>query len=415
MGEDNNIQNQENDLTRLLKAIEDFTNGNFNQIDTDSFDEPSVGETFNRMVDSVMGRNNHFLMRINDAMIRIGNSSSVKNMIEQLESQREPLKVLEMSKDEFGPAFEQIEEMDVEILALSRQIYNSIEPCNCELQTCYSMIELYNEKTDGVISKITDVKKEIEENTGINTGDKEDILQKLDELQTECVDTGENLKRIQSSIKREAETFENLSGGVSTITDKVNRIYLEIEGRLNHIEAFLNSVDSIANNYEMLSVNSYSAGRHLYRISRDIDNARNDMFRQNTTPTVHDALKVFAVDHLTLTWRLYNNIVEFEQLKITQVNNPDKCKFGLWCHSQTDPIIVDSDSFKHAMEAHYELHNHAVACFIAKESSDLPEAIDEFLQALVALEEYHAALDELHEHLRRNGITKETEVWKFVG
>jgi hypothetical protein len=139
------------------------------------------------------------------------------------------------------------------------------------------------------------------------------------------------------------------------------------------------------------------------------------MFRQNTTPTVHDALKVFAVDHLTLTWRLYNNIVEFEQLKITQVNNPDKCKFGLWCHSQTDPIIVDSDSFKHAMEAHYELHNHAVACFIAKESSDLPEAIDEFLQALVALEEYHAALDELHEHLRRNGITKETEVWKFVG
>jgi hypothetical protein len=348
-------------------------------------------------------------------MIRIGNSSSVKNMIEQLESQREPLKVLEMSKDEFGPAFEQIEEMDVEILALSRQIYNSIEPCNCELQTCYSMIELYNEKTDGVISKITDVKKEIEENTGINTGDKEDILQKLDELQTECVDTGENLKRIQSSIKREAETFENLSGGVSTITDKVNRIYLEIEGRLNHIEAFLNSVDSIANNYEMLSVNSYSAGRHLYRISRDIDNARNDMFRQNTTPTVHDALKVFAVDHLTLTWRLYNNIVEFEQLKITQVNNPDKCKFGLWCHSQTDPIIVDSDSFKHAMEAHYELHNHAVACFIAKESSDLPEAIDEFLQALVALEEYHAALDELHEHLRRNGITKETEVWKFVG
>lgn len=409
------IVNKNDDMNRLLSAMDAFVNGNFYPIDVNQFDNPEIGEKYNAFVNSAMNRNNHYLMRINDAMIRIGNSSSVKDMFEQIEAQRDPIKILEVSKNEFGPALKRIEEMDIEILALSRQVSNTITPCTSELQECYALIDLSDHKMDDVISKTEALRHRIESNNDIPDEAKENIFETLTELEEECANAEKTLEQAQISIRRETNTFDGLTDRVLTITENVNKIYLEIEARLGHVEAFLGSVDAIANSYEQLSVNCFNAGRHLYRISRDIDNARNDMYRMNSTPTVHDALKVFAVDHLTLTWRLYNNIIEFEQLRIAQVNNPDGCKFGLWCKNQTDPVITQSDSFKHAMEAHYELHNHAVASFIAKESSNEAEAIDEFLQALVALEQFHVALDELHDYLRENGITDETEVWKFTG
>ena len=90
------------------------------------------------------------------------------------------------------------------------------------------------------------------------------------------------------------------------------------------------------------------------------------MYRTNSNVTLIDSTKVFAIDHLTLTWRLYNNIIEYEHLKITQLNNPDRCKFALWCNSIEDSRVKESQAFKDSFEVHEKLHDHAVACYVAK-------------------------------------------------
>ena len=165
--------------------------------------------------------------------------------------------------------------------------------------------------------------------------------------------------------------------------------------------------------YNGLLDSCFQNGSRLYRIGRDIDNARNDMYRTNSNVTLIDCTKVFAVDHLTLVWRLYNNIIEYEHLKITQLNNPDRCKFGLWCANMDNPIIKNAEEFKAAMEGHEMLHEHAVACYVAKEASETQKAMEEFALSLQACKIFTDSLENLAEFMRQHGYSEETEVYQF--
>ena len=50
------------------------------------------------------------------------------------------------------------------------------------------------------------------------------------------------------------------------------------------------------------------------------------MFRSFSNVTTQDMIRIFQIDHFILMWRVYNNAVGFESLKVTQLNNPDGCK-----------------------------------------------------------------------------------------
>ncbi len=66
------------------------------------------------------------------------------------------------------------------------------------------------------------------------------------------------------------------------------------------------------------------------------------MVRGFADVTTQDWLKIFEIDHFILMWRVYSNQIGFEQLKITQLNNPTSCKLGIWLSKQTDPTITGS-------------------------------------------------------------------------
>ena len=368
---------QSTDLEKLLRAMDAFTEGNFEDIAEEDFEDPKVAQTYNRMLDSVMRRNNHFLMRLNDAMNRIADSSCVKKMFEQVELQMEPIKTLQATRNDFANSADRLEELGVQILTVTRQMQVTIEPCVELLQETMRLVE----------------------NIAASGGEEENS----------------DLLRVRKEMERTSKTIRGMSERIETTVESANNIVDEISMQHGLTNVFLNSVKSIASSYEILSMECFNTGHHLYRISRDIDNARNDMYRQNSRPTLHDRLKVFAMDHLTVTWRLYNNIVEFELLKLEQVNNADSCKFGLWVNSVDHPLLLHSVALQYAAEAHAELHRHAEACFLAKEKTDINTAMEEFNLTLQALEEFNKALDQIHKLLNENDITDETSVWMFEG
>lgn len=365
------------DLEKLLSAMDAFSEGNFEDVSAKDFEDPQVAEAYNRMLSSVMGRNNRFLMRLNDAMNRIADSSCVKNMFEQVELQMEPIRTLQTTRSDFANSADRLEELGVQILTVTRQMQLTIKPC----------VEMLRETMKLMGSIAAD--RGAEENS--------------------------DFMRIRKEMERTVKTIRGMSERIETTVENAKNIVDEISMQHGLTKVFLNSVESIAGSYQVLSMECFNTGHHLYRISRDIDNARNDMFRQNSRITLHDKLKIFAIDHLTITWRLYNNMVEFELLKLEQVNNADRCKFGLWVSSVDHPLLRQSAALQCAAETHAELHRHAEACFLAKERTDISTAMKEFNLTLESLQDFNQALDQIHRLLYENDITDETSVWVFEG
>ncbi len=347
------IPDGENDLERLMAAMDNLGSQKFDMLDEECFENKALAEAFNKMLHGIVDQNNRYLMRINDAQTRIADNTSVKDLIEQVKAQKSPIDDMKQASEYLRGHAEENEAKQIELIALSKQAESTLKPILMHLK----------EKADSDES-VYDELMEVEE------------FLKL-------------LKKISQDLYQQ----ENIKSTFFDIFDK--------------------GIGELRSNYGELLENCFQNGFRLYRINRDIDNARNDMYRGNSKVSLIDCTKIFAVDHLTLTWRLYNNIIEYEHLKITQLNNPDRCKFGLWCRNIQDPRVKKSQALKDAYEAHERLHDHAVACYVAKEASEIQTAMDEFEKALEMCGQFTESLERLAEYMRQNGIEEETEVWVF--
>ncbi len=381
MAEEENLT--QSDKEKLLKAMEDFGGGSFEKIDRDSFEAPELADAFNEMLRRQVERNNKFLVRINDAQSRVGDTSCLKAMLDTIDEQRGAFKALQAARLDITPDERPLSEANQEFLALTAQVKNTFRPCSEDLEEA---LKLYGQL--GVPENTA--WSEIEEN-------EEYIV----------------LRQLHKCMLRAAEKLSSMERRINSIDADARGLFEVIDRRTEMSSSFLAGVDSLTASYERLSAKCIDTGRHLYRISRDIDSARNDMFRHNSKPTIHDRLKVYEVDHITVAWRLYNNIVEFENLKLSQVNNPDSCKLGLWISNMTDPLFTEAESFKKVDEMHHRFHERCIETFLAKQDFDSLQALDKFANAMDALEDFLNAMNELHNYLRSKNITEETDLWQF--
>lgn len=403
----------ERDFALLMQAIESFSDENFDNIETVKFDDARIGMAFNHMLESVMNRNNRFLSRINDAMNRIADISCIKIMFEQIESHLNEVRALRDKSKSFGYTADTLTEKSDEMLAVSLQVKNTIRPAITELADVYDEIKRAMTTIGELTEDLANTRSEIRMLCMSGVSEAINIRDQISSLNFASVTLNDSIKEAEAGLRHSLDRIKGIDSRISTISKNTESIYKNIDSQITNTDEFLNAVNSIADGYSSLSVGCFDTGQHLYRISRDIDNARNDLYRQNSRPTIHDRLNVFDTDHLTLTWRLYNNIVEFESLKITQINNPNSCKFGVWYHSITDPLIKDSPELSSAWDAHLNLHKHAVNCFEAKAAYNLTLAYREFSKTLDAYNTFHSALNALHAYLHANNINEETEIWKF--
>ncbi len=383
-----------NDMERLMYAMNQLKDRNFGEIDGSAFENAEVADAYNEMLDIIMGYNNHFLMRLNDAMIRIADNGRIKDILTQINSQKEPIENMREANDCLSLRIHSNEKQLIEVLAMSKQIDNTMAPCVRKMMESEQILE--------------DSVKGIDQSLNKKNVSKQELLQA-------CEDAREQEKRALKILRRTTEYVRDVGEQVKIVRKDAGEICVRGNELMDVFRQFTIGLQFLTDNYGKLSKNCFGVGSQLYRISRDVDNARNDMFRHNSRPTLQDRLSVFYVDHLTLTWRLYFNAIEYETLRITQLNNPDRCKFGLWCAEMTDPQIRDSEAFQEAFDAHKKLHKYAVACFLAKEASDVQEAMKEFDNALGECMRFQKALEKLGQHMRTLGITEQTEVWKFQG
>lgn len=455
----------EEDKALLLSCMEKAVQGDFSQIDVTAFHDAEIAGKYNAVLNAFLKSNNNFVMRLNDSMSRIGDSSCVKEMIEQVNSQtaalsdmRDSSQELEDSIQNIQNAVQNIQGNAHEVIATSR---NSLAGMNESVQIVdesAQQVLAINEQVAGFkekaisINTIIDMVKKIASKSGMlalnasieaarageagkgfavvanqirdlsasTTASAEDVVRDVEELMQGINALSESVEKTTTRLKHGNESvhksIEDIGGTLvqlNSISGEIDHIYGEINTQSGLTQNFVSSIERIADSYDTLSAECVGTGKHLYLISRDIDRARSDMARHNANISTLDWLTVFEIDHLIFTWRIYNNLADFERLKITQLNNPSGCKFGKWAAAQKDSRITGSSEFRQALSLHEELHRYGCDSWQAKDRGDREEALAKFDKVYEVYGKFRKAIDGLRRVVRSTGDSEETDIKIF--
>jgi methyl-accepting chemotaxis protein len=120
----------ESDMKLLLECMERAISGDFSAIDPSSFQNPEIAEKYNAVLETTFKVNNQFVMRLNDSMTRIGDSSIVKDMIEQVTSMSSAMKDMHASDKELSDSIVNVQYAVQSIQDNSHSIMNISKLCS---------------------------------------------------------------------------------------------------------------------------------------------------------------------------------------------------------------------------------------------------------------------------------------------
>ena len=428
-------QDVNRDKELLLQAMDKMIAGDFSEVSSEGFSDPIYSEKLNQIVAAYKRANNNYIMRLNEAMESIGDNSYVKNMLDQVSLQQESItnmndssKVLKDSINNISQAMGDIRDNTHDMLHTSQSssvnMSDSIRVVNESSQKIADRLAL-NASIEAArageagkgFAVVADQVRQLSSNTAESA---EDIVKYVNELKgdievlaTSMEETTSKLSEGNEKVEISLRDIEHMNEQMTAINDAVERIFDDIDRQSETTKEFNDQVSNIADTYGMLTNECTETGTHIFKIGRYIDTCRSDMFREAGAVTTQDMLRIFEIDHFILMWRVYNNIVDFERLKITQLNNPDTCKIGKWMHSQTDTRITTSSQFKKLDAAHRLIHKYACESWYAKDEGDINKALEAFQKCYDAYYEYKKAIADMKSYMRTIGYTDETKIVIF--
>lgn len=453
------------DLDLLLDALDRIINKDYTPIDPSVFSNPAVGDKYNQVLRAFKTSNNNFVMRLNDSMMHIGDSSFVKNMLDQVDIQNSSIQQMETSSHELENSINSISEevghikdnTEEAIKVSASSVVNMNESIRVVQESTNEILGIndrvldFQEKT-AKINEIIDIVKKLAKQSNLlalnasieaarageagkgfavvanqvkelstNTSDSaEKVVGYVDELQSSIGElvtlintTTAHLSKGNKKVQQSVTDIENMNQQMSMINDRINHIYESVNTQSAVTNTFINSIVSLAAGFEELTKECTLTGEHFYRISRYIDTTRSDMARGFSELTQQDWLKVYAIDHFIFTWRVYNNLAGFEHLRLQQLNNPKGCKFGKWVGSLTDPAVLENKDFKDLVSFHEGIHKHAVDSWNFAEENNKEAAMESFNQTWIMYEKFAKQMPKVQRLFKNLGYTEETDIIVF--
>ncbi len=450
------------DKNLLLEAMERAIAGDYSPIDASLFHDAEVAEKYNEVLRATVKNYNYLVMRLNDSMTRIGDSSCVKNMIEEVNSQTFAINDMRGASQDLGESIQNIQTAVQDIQQNTHKVMQASEESIEDMEECVSIVDesatqvqsineqilSFKEKAEKIHEIIDMVKKvasksgllalnasieaarageagrsfavvanqikDLSANTSASADDVEkyvvELMSGIDALTEAVGATTGKLQTGHESVHKTIDYITEMNSQFGRVSEDIDRIYEEINTQSALTQNFVAAIDSMADSYEHLSQECFDTGAHLYRISRDVDKSRSDLARKGAILTTMDWLTVFEIDHFIFTWRLYNNLIGFESLTLQQLNNPKGCKLGKWLGAQTDKAVTGTPEFKAVVEAHELIHTYAVESWHAKDREDREVALENFNLAFEAYEKFIKTMSDLRKVFQKLGDTDATVI-----
>lgn len=450
------------DRAILLECMEKAIEGDWTPVDVSRFQDAELAKKYNQMLSTRLQSDNVMAMSLNKVMTYVGDNVCVKNMIEQLKSQTSAIGDMNSSSQELGSSIESINTATAKIQERVHAIMGDTNACVDDMNSSIRTVDVSAERVLQINTQVADfqekaakineiidiVKKvankssmlalnatieaarvgeagkgfavvanQINELAASTKKSAEDAMLYVSELLdgisvlAESIDTtATQLTAGNDNLHHSVEGMNRMNDNLKLISTGIDSICVEVENQSALTQSFVTSVETIATSYDALSQECNETGAQMVRISRRVDKLRTGLAVKRSKLTTLDWINVYEADHLVFTWRVYNHIADFEQLKITQLNNPRGCKFGKWYTAQNNPAITGSAAFKQAVKCHEELHKHAANAWNAKEENDREGALGHFQRALEAYDGFSSALRDLRKVIISTGDREETQV-----
>ena len=430
-GRKTTAQEANKDRELLLQAMDKMIAGDFSMVSSEGFSDPIYADKLNQIVGAYKKANNNYIMRLNEAMESIGDNSYVKNMLDQVSLQQKSIsnmndssKVLKDSINNISQAMSDIRDNTHDMLHEKINKIGEIVDIVKKVASQSNLLAL-NASIEAArageagkgFAVVADQVRQLSSNTAESA---EDIVKYVNELKgdievlaTSMEETTMKLSEGNEKVEVSLRDIEHMNAQMTAINDSVERIFDDIDRQSETTREFTDQVGNIADTYGMLTKECTDTGIHIYKIGRYIDTCRSDMFREAGDVTTQDMLRIFEIDHFILMWRVYNNVVDFEKLKITQLNNQDSCKLGKWMHAQTDPRITGSSQFKQLDSSHRLIHKYACESWQAKEDGDVDKSLEAFQKCYDAYYVYKKAIADMKNFMKSIGYTDETKIVIF--
>lgn len=384
----------DHDAQLLLDSIDNIISGGFDDINPADFDSSVIGGKLNSMLFSMKQINNPVVMRLNETMSIIGDNSLMKDTFEQVESQTMSIKHmqnaslnLEDSIDNISSAMGNIRDNTHNIIEVSQNVTNDMNDSITAVNQSSKRIEVINNRVQnfkgkiGKIEEIVDLVKKVANQSNLlalnasieaarageagkgfavvadqvrllssNTAESaEDIVkyvtelkENIDELALAMDETTVSLAEGNSKVEKSIVSMQQMNNQMISIREGVDSVFNDIDTQTKVTRSFSKQIENISQSYNTLSNDCLQTGRRVFKIGRYLDKTRSDLVRGCSKITEQDWVRVFEVDHFVLTWRVYNNIVGFEQLQKKQVDDPGRCKLGKWLKQVSDERLIHS-------------------------------------------------------------------------
>lgn len=446
---------------RLMAAMDQVLSGDADKIDVSKFRNRALAEKINQLIEHDKSRNNSTVMRLNSAMGALGDNTLIKQTFDQVGIQSEILsgmqeshQSMEASIGDISANMGNIRDNTKKLLDYSGQIVRSMSDnindvqlsttklteIDRDLQEFRQNIATVHKIVDSVQgiareSNILALNASIEAGRAGEAGKGFNVI--AENMRALALDVQESSEEIGQYMVGIATTVENIAASMNDTTqlltqqnektenslsemDQMNTQLTDIQQRLDSIFAAIDSQTSATYSFasrmrelfqsnQSLSDDCVSLGRHMFKIGRYNDKTRSDLLKGNANVSTRDWLTIFEVDHYVLTWRIYNNIVGFEQLKSSQVDNPNGCKLGKWIMSNMSSKMAGLEEFLAVKRAHEQLHTYATDSFNAKAKGNEQLALDAFnntLKSFYVLQESIHALDDRLKEQSDNAVTE---------
>lgn len=151
-----------------------------------------------------------------------------------------------------------------------------------------------------------------------------------------------NLSDMNESLQELGQHFE----GISAITEEQAATTSEISDRNQRISDLVEGGDEVIRR----------TGQAVYDLSKLIDDHRRKAISKNVILSQEDVIQLAITDHLLWSWKIYNLILEFEQIEEHEVSSYKECRLGKWYYGPMREAFAHSQTYKEIEPLHIRVH-----------------------------------------------------------